>query len=174
MTRQSTGHPPSVKALGRKVANFAEPTRTQHREAVVRRGNAPKFTAAVVEDGFRMGGGKEMLLRTGEHEIVGASPCDAIWVGSIGGRICSGSSRPGDMFLSPLHGIGRACHDYDLSSLSRHSFSPPSYTHRPRPVEAQQSGVVWGAMQLVPSPLLPSLLLQIPASSARMQILYKY
>ncbi|KND87557.1 Uncharacterized protein TOPH_07832 [Tolypocladium ophioglossoides CBS 100239] len=85
----TAGHPRNVKALGRKVANFSEPTWTQHREAIVRRGNALKFTAAVAEDGLRMGSGRgaplldgslrEMLLRTGEREIVEASPYDAIW-----------------------------------------------------------------------------------------------
>ncbi|OAQ81364.1 hypothetical protein VFPBJ_03948 [Purpureocillium lilacinum] len=101
-------HPRKVKALGRKVAGFDEATWTARRGEIVRRGNVLKFTRAVTEEGFRKGttaAGKtlrktragtrlgdddglppliegslrEMLLATGEREIVEASPYDSIW-----------------------------------------------------------------------------------------------
>ena len=101
-------HPRKVKALGRKVAGFDEATWTARRGEIVRRGNVLKFTRAVTEEGFRKGttaAGKtlrktragtrlgdddglppliegslrEMLLATGEREIVEASPYESIW-----------------------------------------------------------------------------------------------
>lgn len=85
------GHPRTVKSLGRKVKSFNEATWLEHREAIVRRGNILKFTNAVTEEGFQRGTAaaknlpdidgslKEMLLATGDREIVEASPFDAIW-----------------------------------------------------------------------------------------------
>lgn len=93
------GHPREVKTLGRKVSNFDEATWNAHRRDIVRRGNVLKFTNAVSEEGFHKGtpakGKKgavakrkyepiegslrEMLLSTGEREIVEASPFDRIW-----------------------------------------------------------------------------------------------
>ena len=83
------GHPRNVKALGRQVARFDEATWAQHRDAIVRRGNELKFTAAVTEAGFRTGSGRDappldgslraMLLATGARDLVEASPYDAIW-----------------------------------------------------------------------------------------------
>lgn len=85
----AAGHPRNVKALGRMVKNFSEETWTEHREDIVRRGNLLKFTNAVTEEGFRKGSGKvapllegslrDMLLATGDREIVEASPYDNIW-----------------------------------------------------------------------------------------------
>jgi predicted NAD-dependent protein-ADP-ribosyltransferase YbiA (DUF1768 family) len=87
-------HPRLVKALGRKVANFSDAAWNAHREAIVRRGNVLKFTRPVdEEDGAWIvkvpAGGdgeeeegvsiRELLLRTGEREIVEASPMDRIW-----------------------------------------------------------------------------------------------
>ncbi|KAL2757731.1 hypothetical protein ACRALDRAFT_1068247 [Sodiomyces alcalophilus JCM 7366] len=83
--------PRKAKALGRKVSNFSEPTWLAHREAVVRRGNLLKFTRAVSEAGFQMGSQpsrdlppleaslRELLLATGERELVEASPFDPVW-----------------------------------------------------------------------------------------------
>ncbi|RSL59870.1 hypothetical protein CEP53_005651 [Fusarium sp. AF-6] len=91
------GHPREVKSLGRKVSNFDETTWNAHRREIVRRGNILKFTNAVSEEGFQKGTpakGKsavkrkyepiegslrEMLLSTGDREIVEASPFDRIW-----------------------------------------------------------------------------------------------
>ncbi|KAL2683115.1 hypothetical protein Neosp_007580 [[Neocosmospora] mangrovei] len=91
------GHPREVKSLGRKVSNFDEATWNAHRREIVRRGNMLKFTNAVSEEGFQKGTpakGKsavkrkyepiegslrEMLLSTGERDIIEASPFDRIW-----------------------------------------------------------------------------------------------
>ncbi|ROT35368.1 DUF1768-domain-containing protein, partial [Sodiomyces alkalinus F11] len=67
-------HPRQAKDLGRKVSNFSESTWREHREAIVRRGNLFKFTRAVSEAGL-----KELLLATGETELVEASPFDPVW-----------------------------------------------------------------------------------------------
>ncbi|KAL2165480.1 hypothetical protein VTH06DRAFT_780 [Thermothelomyces fergusii] len=87
----ATPDPREVKALGRKVANFSEAVWNARREAIVRRGNLLKFTRPVdPEDGWwmvRVGGEesgesvsiRELLLRTGDREIVEASPLDRIW-----------------------------------------------------------------------------------------------
>ncbi|KPM44810.1 hypothetical protein AK830_g1736 [Neonectria ditissima] len=90
-------HPRKVKALGRKIKAFDEETWVANRQVIVRRGNILKFTHAVSEQGLRRStaekgkGGtkrkslplqrtlKDMLLSTGDREIVEASPYDAIW-----------------------------------------------------------------------------------------------
>ena len=82
-------HPRKVKSLGRKVKNFTDEAWNSVREEIVRRGTYLKFTNAVTEEGFSLGTGKdepplrgslrEMLLATGDREIVEASPYDAIW-----------------------------------------------------------------------------------------------
>lgn len=83
--------PRKAKGLGRKVANFSESTWLQHREDVVRRGNLLKFTRAVSEAGSQKNSRKasqnptetaplkDLLLRTGDRELVEASPYDPIW-----------------------------------------------------------------------------------------------
>ncbi|KAL2155124.1 hypothetical protein VTH82DRAFT_3800 [Thermothelomyces myriococcoides] len=90
----ATPDPRGVKALGRKVSNFSEDVWKANREEIVRRGNLLKFTRPVdPEDGWwmvRVDGGeggeggesasiRELLLRTGDREIVEASPMDRIW-----------------------------------------------------------------------------------------------
>ena len=82
-------NPRKAKAIGRNVRNFDEVRWNAVREGVVRQGNILKFTNAVTEQGFRIGTGadlppivgslKEMLLATGERELVEASPFDKIW-----------------------------------------------------------------------------------------------
>lgn len=101
-------HPRQVKALGRQVANFTDQTWNAHREAIVRRGNRLKFTqpANPADGKWRValpgreaeeGAGstiRELLLGTGEREIVEASPMDRVWgigfgaarAGSVRGR----------------------------------------------------------------------------------------
>ncbi|KAM0555743.1 hypothetical protein ACHAPJ_006136 [Fusarium lateritium] len=91
-----TAHPRKVKSLGRKIKNFDEKTWNKHRCGVVRRGNLLKFTRAITEEGFQKGtpsgsaaaDGKhqpiegsllEMLLATGDRDLVEASPFDRIW-----------------------------------------------------------------------------------------------
>lgn len=83
-------HPRQVKALGRKVSNFDDDVWRAHREDIVRRGTVLKFTRAVSEEGLRRGVSddapliaplslRELLLSTGNREIVEASPLDRIW-----------------------------------------------------------------------------------------------
>ncbi|KAF4453953.1 hypothetical protein F53441_3478 [Fusarium austroafricanum] len=88
-------HPRSVKSLGRKVKNFDEDTWISHRRDIIRKGNILKFTRAITEEGFKKGtpGAKQrdslhrpiegsladMLINTGDREIVEASPFDRIW-----------------------------------------------------------------------------------------------
>ncbi|KAK4251223.1 hypothetical protein C7999DRAFT_10993 [Corynascus novoguineensis] len=104
-------HPRQVKALGRQINGFSDAVWHARREEIVRRGNLLKFTRPVdVEDGWwkvRVGdegndggdgeGGnekvsiRELLLRTGDREIVEASPRDRIW------GIGFGAARAGSM-----------------------------------------------------------------------------
>ncbi|KAF4983573.1 hypothetical protein FZEAL_1052, partial [Fusarium zealandicum] len=84
-------HPRDCKSLGRKIKNFDEETWTAHRRKIVRRGNILKFTRAISDEGIRRGASakrksepvqgslREMLLATGDREIVEASPFDRIW-----------------------------------------------------------------------------------------------
>ncbi|KAH6634037.1 hypothetical protein B0J18DRAFT_6692 [Chaetomium sp. MPI-SDFR-AT-0129] len=100
-------HPRLVKALGRKVANFDGAVWNKHREAIVHRGNVLKFTRPVdTKDGkwaVRVPGTdggesegvdrsiKELLLGTGDRELVEASPRDRIW------GVGFGAARAGSM-----------------------------------------------------------------------------
>ncbi|KAL1841589.1 hypothetical protein VTJ49DRAFT_6899 [Mycothermus thermophilus] len=87
-------HPRKVKELGRTVGNFSEETWNAHREEIVRKGNLLKFTRpANPDDGtwtVAAAGGKnlrELLLETGDREIVEASPYDRIWgIGFVAGK----------------------------------------------------------------------------------------
>ncbi|TQS32440.1 hypothetical protein Golomagni_07242 [Golovinomyces magnicellulatus] len=85
-------HPRQVKALGRAVSNFDEQIWEENRDSIVLQGNILKFTRAVTEEGFRLattskpdgvpfirGSLKEMLVETGDRELVEASPYDRIW-----------------------------------------------------------------------------------------------
>ncbi|GAB1310054.1 NADAR domain-containing protein [Madurella fahalii] len=83
--------PRGVKALGRKVSNFDDSKWNKNRLEIVRRGNLLKFTRpADKEDGKWIAGDgrslKEMLLGTGEKELVEASPMDRIWGIGFGAR----------------------------------------------------------------------------------------
>lgn len=89
--------PRKVKALGRAVSNFDEAVWVASRYRVVVDGNVAKFTLAVSEAECRRGSGhedsgndshgellgdtslKDLLLATGERELVEASPFDKIW-----------------------------------------------------------------------------------------------
>jgi ribA/ribD-fused uncharacterized protein len=82
----TTSSPKAVKGLGRKVANFDDKVWAAHREDIVRRGNRLKFTNPADPDDekwtVKATGGKtlrELLLETGDREIVEASPFDRIW-----------------------------------------------------------------------------------------------
>ncbi|KAK4105627.1 DUF1768-domain-containing protein [Parathielavia hyrcaniae] len=84
----SASHPRQVKALGRRVSNFSDAVWNAHRDEIVRRGNMLKFTrpvdatregrwiVSVEEEGRSL---RELLLATGERELVEASPMDKNW-----------------------------------------------------------------------------------------------
>ncbi|KAL8954146.1 MAG: hypothetical protein Q9222_000029 [Ikaeria aurantiellina] len=69
--------PKEQKALGRKVKNFDNKIWNKHREGVVEEGNWNKFCNS--KEGNEL---KEMLVATGDRELVEASPFDKI--GGIG------------------------------------------------------------------------------------------
>lgn len=87
----TTRSPRAVKALGRKVDGFDEEVWNAHREHIVKRGNILKFTRAITEEGFQMGTNdlgdlpplraslRELLLQTGDNDLVEASPFDRVW-----------------------------------------------------------------------------------------------
>lgn len=92
-------HPRKVKRLGRAVQGFDEEVWDREREGIVKRANWCKFTypvdvgnSAGSEDGpaWKLGVGKDakevktpsfrqVLLSTGNRELVEASPYDRIW-----------------------------------------------------------------------------------------------
>jgi predicted NAD-dependent protein-ADP-ribosyltransferase YbiA (DUF1768 family) len=84
-----TDSPRKAKTLGRAVKDFDENVWNANREQIVREGNICKFTLAISEEGLRFGSGsngelirlslKELLLSTGERELIEASPFDKIW-----------------------------------------------------------------------------------------------
>lgn len=83
--------PRKVKALGRQVSNFTDSEWNKNRLEIVRRGTLLKFTRPVdEEDGKWIAGDgrslREMLLDTGERELVEASPMDRIWGIGFGAR----------------------------------------------------------------------------------------
>lgn len=77
--------PAEAKALGRSVPGYDSAAWMQHREGVVAEGNYLKFTQARAR--APRGGGEpmegtplgELLLLTGERELVEASPEDGVW-----------------------------------------------------------------------------------------------
>jgi ribA/ribD-fused uncharacterized protein len=68
--------PNSVKALGRKVANFNQDTWNTHKMEIVTLGNYHKFTQHPDL--------KTFLLNTGDKVLVEASPMDRVWGIGIG------------------------------------------------------------------------------------------
>ncbi|KAL8828122.1 MAG: hypothetical protein Q9170_006742 [Blastenia crenularia] len=66
--------PKEQKALGRKVKNFDEKTWNAHREKIVEEGNWNKFCNS--KHGVKL---RDMLLETGDRELIEASPFDKIW-----------------------------------------------------------------------------------------------
>ncbi|TEY49521.1 hypothetical protein BOTCAL_0285g00030 [Botryotinia calthae] len=87
-----TTNPRKVKSLGRKVENFDEKEWNKVKFNIVIQGNVFKFSR----------GGKELrehLERTGERELVEASPYDKIWgIGIKGGvKECQRQVRDGTL-----------------------------------------------------------------------------
>jgi len=102
-------HPRDVKALGRQVRGFDDGTWKAGRERIVREGSylkftrplhlypAPEVSAEGVGEGEEEGNGtatltlRQMLLTTGDTELVEASPYDNIW--GIGFRAGEAATR---------------------------------------------------------------------------------
>ncbi|MEM9244853.1 MAG: NADAR family protein [Cyanobacteria bacterium P01_F01_bin.153] len=68
-------NPGEAKALGRTVQNFDQDVWIKHRFEIVVRGNTLKFRDPALQ---------ELLLNTGDHILVEASPVDRIWGVGLG------------------------------------------------------------------------------------------
>ncbi|KAI9847908.1 MAG: hypothetical protein M1837_001425 [Sclerophora amabilis] len=73
-----TTNPRTQRSLGRQVQNFDDKVWAENRSEIVKQGNYLKFTQDVEL--------KQMLLDTGDREIVEASPRDRIWGVGFGAR----------------------------------------------------------------------------------------
>lgn len=69
-------HPRKIKNLGRKVKGFDETTWVAERERIVEEGTWLKMTGPAHEGQLNLG---ELLLATGDRELVEASPYDRVW-----------------------------------------------------------------------------------------------
>lgn len=69
-------NPKRVKALGRGVSNFDREIWDRYKEQIVEEGNWWKFTNGLGAEGTRV---RELLLSTGDRDIIEASPYDRIW-----------------------------------------------------------------------------------------------
>lgn len=69
-------HPRIIKNLGRKVVGFDEKTWTAERERIVEEGTWLKMTRPDGDGQVNLG---ELLLGTGDRELVEASPFDRVW-----------------------------------------------------------------------------------------------
>lgn len=91
--------PRPVKALGRKVRNFSEETWVRERERIVLEGSLLKFRQSASL--------KAELLRTGDKELVEASPLDRIW--SVG----FGAARAAELCVDEEKGLNFALEGVD-------------------------------------------------------------
>ncbi|KAF4550957.1 Hypothetical protein D9617_15g043110 [Elsinoe fawcettii] len=66
--------PRKHKAIGRRIKGFDSGVWDQHKSRIVEEGNYHKFTKTPAKDGL-----KQLLLDTGDRELVEASPFDRIW-----------------------------------------------------------------------------------------------
>lgn len=69
-------HPRKIKNLGRKVVGFDEATWVAQRERIVEEGTWLKLTRPAHDGQVNLG---ELLLATGDRELVEASPYDQVW-----------------------------------------------------------------------------------------------
>lgn len=69
-------HPRKIKELGREVAGFDESTWVAEREQIVEKGTWLKMTKPLRDKQVNLG---ELLLETGDRELVEASPFDRVW-----------------------------------------------------------------------------------------------
>lgn len=91
--------PRPVKALGRKVRNFSEETWVRERERIVLEGSLLKFRQSACL--------KAELLRTGDKELVGASPLDRIW------GVGLGAARAAELCVDEEKGLNFALEGVD-------------------------------------------------------------
>lgn len=69
-------HPRKIKTLGRMVVGFDETTWVAERERIVQEGTWLKMTRPAHDGQVNLG---ELLLATGDRELVEASPYDQVW-----------------------------------------------------------------------------------------------
>lgn len=69
-------HPRTIKTLGRKVKAFDETTWVAERERIVEEGTWLKMTRPAQDGQVNL---RELLLTTGDRELVEASPYDQVW-----------------------------------------------------------------------------------------------
>jgi len=69
-------HPRKIKDLGRKVVGFDERTWVAERERIVQEGTWLKMMRPAQDGQVNLG---ELLLETGDRELVEASPFDKVW-----------------------------------------------------------------------------------------------
>lgn len=69
-------HPRTIKDMGRKVVGFDETTWMAERERIVEEGTWLKVTRPAGDGQVNLG---ELLLATGDRELVEASPFDRVW-----------------------------------------------------------------------------------------------
>lgn len=80
-----TTSPRKQKGLGSEVANFTDSTWNRVRCGIVERGNVLKFSQCTNVSSIKMDDPaepvslKELLLATGDRELVEASPFDRVW-----------------------------------------------------------------------------------------------
>jgi len=80
-----TASPKEQKALGRQVQGFDDDVWLKNRERIVEDGSFYKFVNLVEGEDL-----KGMLLKTGDRELVEASPMDRIWGVGFGERNAEG------------------------------------------------------------------------------------
>lgn len=82
-------HPRQCRSLGRKVSNFDDKTWNDNRVRIVKEGTLLKFTNPINTEPLHQGDSadsplvettlRDLLLSTGDRELVEASPFDRIW-----------------------------------------------------------------------------------------------
>ncbi|PQE22569.1 Mitochondrial carrier protein [Rutstroemia sp. NJR-2017a BVV2] len=85
-----TSSPQEIQALGRSVKNFNSEEWAKVRYEVVVKGNVAKFSRGGTEI-------RECLERTGERELVEASPTDRVWGVGFGVEECERMEREGSV-----------------------------------------------------------------------------
>ena len=90
----NTSSQKAMKALGRQVKNFDEPTWIKHRESIVKRGLLAKFAQNASM--------KQLLLNTGSKVLAEGSPYDRIWGTGVAINVTNPSQWIGMNLLGKL------------------------------------------------------------------------